>query len=89
MNIIGRLKSLEGKLKQQANKFKKGSGRKGGKLKLNKKSDFFHRVIEFQTWMECWDLFREISVSLEDFILKSSTSIADVSICCPVSIAGN
>lgn len=36
----------------------------------------FHRVIEFQSWMECWDLFREISVSLKDFILKSSTSIA-------------
>lgn len=57
MNIIGGLKSLEGKLKQQANKFKKGSGRKEGKLKLNKKSDFFffpqgHRISELDGMLE-------------------------------------
>lgn len=58
MDISGRLKALETKLKQQT-PFRRGNARKGGKPSRKKGNDF-HRVTEFRSWVEYWNLYRQI-----------------------------
>lgn len=59
---------------------------------VEKKSDF-HRVTEFQSWMEYWNLSREIFFFFPQlFILKRHPVFLNVNIsqkCSTVSIAGN